>query len=66
MKRLSRSERRNAVILGIGALFDLSGIVTYRIIRYRMVAEKSSESATDPFRSSAELISAAFREVTEC
>jgi hypothetical protein len=51
--------------LGIIALFDLTGIAVYRMMRRRLAVEKVDESAAEPFRSSADLLFRTRREVVE-
>jgi hypothetical protein len=50
------------VALGAVALFDLTGVVIYALMRRALVAPEPDRSAIEPFRKSALTISAAYQE----
>lgn len=65
MDRTARADRRDAATVGILALFDMTGLIIYRVMRRRLAAAQAEGSASQPFRSSADLIFRAQRDAVE-
>lgn len=67
MNRTARvvRHRQDAVGMGVLSLFDMTGLIMYRMMRRRLAAAKPDESPAESFRSSARLIFEARREVAE-
>jgi hypothetical protein len=63
VRRVTKRAHRGAIAMGVVSLFDVTGVIIYRITRHALVAQRPEPSPSEPFRASARLIREAQRDV---
>jgi hypothetical protein len=59
MQQAAKRARAGEISLGSLALFDLTGVVTYALMRRLLAARRARSSPVEPFRASARTVSSA-------
>jgi hypothetical protein len=62
MRQAAKHARSRQASLGSLALFDISGVVTYALMRRLLAVKKAQSSPVEPFRASARTVSSAHRQ----